>query len=117
LTLAPLDELAPHILRYWKTRLNDKEIVLALQKHFDTKRYGIGCVDSYDELTQPLIYVRLTKFRQIRVDMGLERSRRQGHTIETIREAVTELQEMFPHAGAREMISLLFHEKNMSVAK
>ncbi|KAG1721564.1 hypothetical protein EDB19DRAFT_1917237 [Suillus lakei] len=58
----PLDELAPHILRYWKTRLNDKEIVLALQKHFDMKRYGIG----------------LTKFRQIRVDMGLERSQSAG---------------------------------------
>ncbi|KAG1896356.1 uncharacterized protein F5891DRAFT_1130312 [Suillus fuscotomentosus] len=97
----PLDELTPHILRYWKTRLNDKEIVLALQKHFDTERYGIG----------------LTKFRQIRVDMGLERSRRQGHTIETIREAVMELRQMFPHAGTREMIGLLFHEKNMSVAK
>jgi hypothetical protein len=43
-TTAPLDELAPHILRYWKARLNDKEIVRALQKHFDTDRYGIGCV-------------------------------------------------------------------------
>lgn len=47
--LAPLDELAPHILRYWKTRLNDKEIVQALQKHFNTERYGIGYVyDIYD---------------------------------------------------------------------
>ncbi|KAG2033434.1 hypothetical protein BDR03DRAFT_1014290 [Suillus americanus] len=97
----PLDELAPHILCYWKTRLNDKEIVQALQKHFNTEHYGFG----------------LTKFRQIRVDMGLERSRQQGHTIETIHEAVTELRQMFPHAGTREMISLLFHEKNMSVAK
>jgi hypothetical protein len=41
---APLDELAPHILRYWKTRLNDKEIVQALQKHFNTEHCGIGCV-------------------------------------------------------------------------
>ncbi|KAG1782583.1 hypothetical protein EV702DRAFT_1065370 [Suillus placidus] len=97
----PLDELAPHILRYWKTRLNDKEIVQALQKHFDTECYGIG----------------LTKFRQIRVDMGLERSRRQGHTIETIHEAVAELRKMYPHAGTQEMISLLFHEKSMSVAR
>lgn len=97
----PLDELAPHILRYWKTRLNDKEIVQALQKHFNTERYGIG----------------LTKFRQIRVDMGLERSRRQGHTIETIHEAVTDLRKMYPHAGTREMISLLFHEKSMSVSR
>ncbi|KAG1758695.1 hypothetical protein EDD22DRAFT_956604 [Suillus occidentalis] len=99
--MPPLDELAPHILRYWKTRLNDKEIVQALQKHFNMEHYGIG----------------LMKFRQIRVDMGLERSRRQGHTIEAIREAVMELRQMFPHAGTREMIGLLFHEKNMSVAK
>jgi hypothetical protein len=49
--------------------------------------------------------------------MGLERSRRQSHTIETIRDAVVELRQMYPHAGTREMISLLFHEKNMSVAK
>ncbi|KIK37536.1 hypothetical protein CY34DRAFT_15632 [Suillus luteus UH-Slu-Lm8-n1] len=97
----PLDELAPHILRYWKTRLNDKEIVQVLQKHFNTECYGIG----------------LTKFHQIRVDMGLERLRRQGRTIETIREAIMELRQMFPHAGTREMIGLLFHEKNMSVAK
>lgn len=38
---APLDELTPHILRYCKVRLNDKEIARAL--HFDTDRYGIGC--------------------------------------------------------------------------
>ncbi|KAG1830416.1 hypothetical protein EV424DRAFT_1343637 [Suillus variegatus] len=97
----PLDELAPHILRYWKTQLNDKEIVQALQKHFNTEHYGI----------------RLTKFHQIRVDMGLEWSRRQGYTIETIHEAVTELRKMYPHAGTREMISLLFHEKSMSVSR
>ncbi|KAG1867744.1 hypothetical protein F4604DRAFT_1584905 [Suillus subluteus] len=98
---SPLDELAPHILHYWKTWLNDKEIVHALQKHFDTEHYGIG----------------LTKFRQICVDMGLECSHWQGHTVETIHEAVTELCQMFPHAGMQEMIGLLFHEKNMSVAK
>ncbi|KAG1810715.1 hypothetical protein EV424DRAFT_1542835 [Suillus variegatus] len=97
----PLDELAPHILRYWKTRLNDKEIVQALQKHFNTERYGIG----------------LTKFHQIRVDMGLEWSCRQGHTIETIHEAVMDLRKMYPHAGTREMISLLFHERSMSVSR
>ncbi|KAG1726455.1 hypothetical protein EDB19DRAFT_2028380 [Suillus lakei] len=74
----PLDELAPHILRYWKTRLNDKEIIQALQKHFNTEHYGIG----------------LTKFRQIHVDMGLERSCQQGHTIETIHKAVTDLRKI-----------------------
>ncbi|KAG1863678.1 hypothetical protein F4604DRAFT_1683560 [Suillus subluteus] len=98
---APLDELTPHILHYWKTQLNDKEIVHALQKHFNTECYGIG----------------LTKFCQIHVDMGLECSHQQGHTVETIYKAVTELHQMFLYAGTQEMIGLLFHEKNMSVAK
>ncbi|KAG1853453.1 hypothetical protein DFJ58DRAFT_728207 [Suillus subalutaceus] len=45
----PLDELMPHMLRYWKTHLNDKEIVQGLQKHFNTEHCGIGCVDDiYD---------------------------------------------------------------------
>lgn len=60
---------------------------------------------------------RLTKFVQIRTDMGLTRTRQQGHTIETIREAMIELHQMYPNAGAREVIGLLFHEKNMSVSR
>ncbi|KAG2357937.1 hypothetical protein BDR07DRAFT_1490064 [Suillus spraguei] len=34
-----------------------------------------------------------------------------------IHEAVTDLRKMYPHAGTREMISLLFHEKSMSVSR
>jgi hypothetical protein len=44
--LAPLDEIAPHILRLWKTRQTDRNIVRILrEKHIDTERYGIGYVD------------------------------------------------------------------------
>jgi hypothetical protein len=49
--------------------------------------------------------------------MGLRRTHQQGHTIESIREAMLDLRQFYPNAGAREMISLLFHEKGMSVAR
>lgn len=39
---APLDEITPHILRFWKARLTDKAIVQELRKVIDTDRYGIG---------------------------------------------------------------------------
>ncbi|KAF9231983.1 hypothetical protein BU15DRAFT_90769 [Melanogaster broomeanus] len=87
----------------WKPtpRLNDKQIVEELQKHFDTARYGLG----------------LTKYLEIRNNMGLKRTRQQRHTIETIRDAMAELRSMYPNAGAREMVNLLFHERNMSVSR
>ncbi|KAG2359833.1 hypothetical protein BDR07DRAFT_1291218 [Suillus spraguei] len=97
----PLDEIAPHILQLWKARQTDKQIVDGLRKHFDTERYGLG----------------LTKFVEIRLSMGLRRTHQQGHTIESIREAMLDLRQFYPNAGAREMISLLFHEKGMSVAR
>jgi len=49
--------------------------------------------------------------------MGLLRTRQQGHTVESIRQAMVELRERFPLAGAREMSSLLFHERDMSVSR
>ncbi|KAG2114046.1 hypothetical protein BD769DRAFT_1630045 [Suillus cothurnatus] len=72
-----------------------------LQKHIDTSRYGIGC----------------TKFLKIRQAMGLHRTCQQAHTVESIRNAMVELRAIYPNAGAREMASLLFHEKDMSVAR
>jgi len=96
-----LADIAPHILRLWKSRLTDKQIVQALRKEIDTERYGIG----------------LTKFIQVRTDMGLLRTRQQGHTVESIRDAMLELREMYPKAGMREIISLLHHEEGMSVSR
>jgi hypothetical protein len=49
--------------------------------------------------------------------MGLQRTRQQNHTIESIRDAMTDLREAYSNAGAREMVSLLFHEKDMSVSR
>lgn len=54
--VAPLDEIAHHILRLWKARQTDRQIVEELQKHFDTSRFGLGSVfdfayDDFQTLT------------------------------------------------------------------
>ncbi|KAG1801234.1 hypothetical protein EV424DRAFT_1474759 [Suillus variegatus] len=64
----------------------DRQIVIELQKHFNTSHYGLG-------------------------------TRQQMHTVETIHEVMTDLRLTYPNAGAREMVSLLFHKQNMSVAR
>ncbi|KAG1738475.1 hypothetical protein EDB19DRAFT_1982912 [Suillus lakei] len=83
----PLDIIQPHILRLWKARQTDKQIVAELQKHFDTQRYGLG----------------LTKFLKVREGMGLRRAHQQHHTVETIHEAMGDLRLTYPNAGAREV--------------
>ncbi|KAG1890318.1 hypothetical protein F4604DRAFT_1914865 [Suillus subluteus] len=80
----PLEEITPHILHFWKARQTDKMIIENLRKVIDTSRYGIG----------------LTKFKEIRNAMGLQRTRQQDHTIESIRDAMVELREAYPNAGA-----------------
>lgn len=61
--------------------------------------------------------LRLTKFVAIRKDLGLLRTRQQGHSPETIREVMVGMREMYPDAGVREMIGLLFHEHDMAVSR
>lgn len=53
----------------------------------------------------------------MRRKMGLERTRSQKHNLETIQIPIIELRKKYPMAGAREMTSLLFHEKGMSVSR
>lgn len=49
--------------------------------------------------------------------MGLQRTRQQGHTIESIHDTMINIRQMYPKAGIREVISLLFHEKSMSISR
>ncbi|KAK6985245.1 hypothetical protein R3P38DRAFT_3450785 [Favolaschia claudopus] len=89
-------------LSYWKMRKNDKEIVELLRtKHLHNTEYGIG----------------LTRFREMRKELGLTRARQQNHTVESIRDAMLRLRLQYPKAGHREISSLLFHEENMSVPR
>ena len=59
----------------------------------------------------------MTSFRKIRESMGLYRTRQQGLSVADIRTHVQTLREKYPQAGIREMISLLFHEKGLSVSR
>ncbi|KAJ7077312.1 hypothetical protein B0H15DRAFT_1003903 [Mycena belliarum] len=83
-------------------RLNDKRILELLRtKHLNDTAYGIG----------------LTRFREMREAMGLFRSRKQGHDVDSIREAMQRLRAQYPKAGQREISGLLFHEEDMSVPR
>ncbi|KAI5998323.1 hypothetical protein F5J12DRAFT_724905, partial [Pisolithus orientalis] len=98
---APLDQIEPHIRRLWKACLTDKEIVSKIRKHINMSVYGIG----------------LTKFQEIRKQLGLLRTCQQGHTCESIQDVMVEMQKMYPDVGVREMIGLLFHEHGMAVSR
>lgn len=59
----------------------------------------------------------LTKFVQIRNSLGLRRTRQQAHTPESIQPVMIGLRQMYPNAGVREMVSLIFHEHDMAVSR
>ncbi|KAG2057528.1 hypothetical protein BDR06DRAFT_980883 [Suillus hirtellus] len=98
---SPLEEITPHILHLWRAHQTDQAIVESLQKIIDMSRYGIG----------------ITTFKEIHNAMGLQCTWQQNHTIESICDAMMDLCEAYPNTGAQEMVSLLFHEKDMSVSR
>ncbi|KAG1796277.1 uncharacterized protein HD556DRAFT_1431378 [Suillus plorans] len=59
----------------------------------------------------------LTTLLKIRKTMGLQWTHKQGHTVETIRDVMLALRATYLNAGAHEMVSLLYHEREMSVAR
>ena len=75
------------------------------------------CLDSILDCLEADHKIRINSFRAMREKMGLFRSRKQGHTLESIRDAMVALRERFPKAGAREMTNLLFFENNLSVSR
>ncbi|KAJ6596587.1 hypothetical protein B0H10DRAFT_2441868 [Mycena sp. CBHHK59/15] len=58
-----------------------------------------------------------TKFREMRENMGLYRTKKQGHDVDSIRDAMIRLRAQYPRAGQREISGLLFHEEDMSVSR
>ncbi|KAL4067818.1 hypothetical protein J3A83DRAFT_4374151 [Scleroderma citrinum] len=92
----------------WNARIADDgqttpvlKIVAEIRKHIDTNEYGIG----------------LTKFVAICKELGLYHTRQQGHTPDSIQDVMVGMRNMYPNAGVREMIGLLFHEHDMAVSR
>ncbi|KAI6137018.1 hypothetical protein F5141DRAFT_1209330 [Pisolithus sp. B1] len=79
----------------------DMEILAKIHKHIDMSVYGIG----------------LTKLQAIQKQLGLLHTCQQGHTCESIQDIMVEMRRMYPDAGLREMIRLLFHEHGMAVSR
>ncbi|KAI6017881.1 hypothetical protein EDC04DRAFT_2870054 [Pisolithus marmoratus] len=99
--LSPLEQIKPVITRMWKTQCTDTEILQEVHKHINTNQYGIG----------------LMSLRAIQKSLGFLGTHQQGHMPESIQKVMVELQQIYPNAGTCEMISLLFHEKQMSVTR
>lgn len=62
-------------------------------------------------------FLRLSSLKAMRREMGLLRTREQNHTLESIQPALIEMRKRYPKAGARDMTSILFHEKGMCVPR
>lgn len=62
-------------------------------------------------------FFRLSSLKRMRRRMQLFSTRDQDHTLDSIQPAMIEMRERYPKAGAREMTSILFHEKGMRVPR
>ncbi|CAK5265855.1 unnamed protein product [Mycena citricolor] len=94
--------LHEYIDKYWNMGKNDLEILELLKKHhIDLNKYGL----------------EIATFRKIRDGLGYRRTRKQGHTVDSIHAAVVKLRAMYPKAGGREMVNLLKFEEKIHVSR
>ncbi|KAJ7206098.1 hypothetical protein GGX14DRAFT_397359 [Mycena pura] len=119
----PVHELQSHIQRYWEMRKPDTKILaLLLKHHIDQSKYlwiSVHSAGSILRCAAELPVISIKKFRRTRESLDFYRSRSQGHTPVTIREAMVRLRHQYPKAGSREieMVSLLFHEEKLGVPR
>ncbi|KAJ3829432.1 hypothetical protein F5880DRAFT_1523459 [Lentinula raphanica] len=81
------------IEQFWRLSIADTEAVELLKEYYDTDAYGLS------------VYT----YRQWLQDWGLLSTRKQAHTVETVRASVEKIKEKFPTKGAegiRIMLSL-----------
>jgi hypothetical protein len=77
-------------------------------KKLDAFKDAVGCTCINNTLRTLLIsalilHERLTRFREMREIMGLIRTRKQGHDVDSIREAMLRLRAQHPKAGQHEI--------------
>lgn len=110
---APLDELAPHIWRYWRHRITRVEMVpILLNKHIDTEVYGLRQVmDLQGCLNQVWLHdscmTSVSSLKRMMKKLNIEGVRVQHHTIQSIHPAIMDIRRRFPTIGSREIINIL----------
>ncbi|KAI9058419.1 hypothetical protein FKP32DRAFT_1582018 [Trametes sanguinea] len=97
--LPPDDVARPWLEMYWDMGLNDKAILEHMQDHIDMNQYGL----SYRSI------------RRLRVRYGLQGTRKQMHTLESIHSTVAQIRSRFPNMGARSMVVHLRQNYGMRV--
>jgi hypothetical protein len=98
---APEEDLKELLIFYFGFALNDKDIVAKCLSHFDTTQYGLS----------------VASVKKLRKKWNLQSTRQQGHTIDSISAAVSEIRERFPSRGNENIRKTLLKEYDMRVPR
>ncbi|KAJ3717459.1 hypothetical protein C8R42DRAFT_644695 [Lentinula raphanica] len=102
LTLAAPDDEIREPLEFWfNCRRTDKQLAEILKDYYDTTKYGLG----------------ETSVKRLRRKFGLQGTRQQAHTIESIQEMVLEAREKFPARGAQSLREYLFDTQRVRIPR
>ncbi|KAH9011327.1 hypothetical protein EDB84DRAFT_1279188 [Lactarius hengduanensis] len=99
---APDDQLRPVLTLYFDLGMSDKSIASSVMDHFDPTSYGLRHV--------------LTFCRR-RQKWGLESTRQQRHTVQSIAHHVNEVKKRFPNRGAETIRKALLIENKIRVPR
>ncbi|KAF4565750.1 hypothetical protein EYR40_002183 [Pleurotus pulmonarius] len=99
----PIGMIEAGIRKFYRQGLDDQAILSSLKDggYYDIETYGLG----------------IKKFRKLREQLGLVRSRKASLEVEDIRSAMILLRNIYPRAGLREMKRLLQEEHNLAVRR
>ncbi|KAF9495951.1 hypothetical protein BDN71DRAFT_1482434 [Pleurotus eryngii] len=100
---SPIGMIEAGIRKFYRQGLDDQAILSSLKDggYYDMETYGLG----------------IKKFRKLREQLGLVRSRKACLEVEDIRSAMILLRNIYPRAGLREMKRLLQEEHNLAVRR
>jgi hypothetical protein len=99
--------------------MNNKDIANSVMDHFDHACYGLRCILAL-YLYVMISYLILSSVFTVCChckEWGLESTRRQKHTVESIGAAVGEIKKRFPNCGAKRIQKALLLENNIRVPR
>ena len=117
LNIAPEDEIKESVEFYYHLNLNDPEISKQMKDHYDTQKYGLRCVS---EVLAPLhtsILDSVASIKRLRRKWGLQSTRQQAHTLESIAEAIQNIRIQYPTRGGEMIRKQLCVELNIQVLR
>lgn len=118
LNIAPEDEIKETLKFYYHLNLNDPEIARQMKDHYDTQKYGLR----YD--SEAFVNCKLHNFldsvpsiKRLRRKWGLQSTRQQRHTQESITEAIQNIREQYPTRGGEMIRKQLRLDSNIRASR